>query len=113
MLPETNNFMMVMTLVTVLFAPITFISSYFGMNFAGGNGLDHPFKFCKSQSTLSKERLADIVPSVWWVSIPVLIFFTLLVFSFMLWDSIGDFFKKRGLQAHRHKRGGARQRHWR
>lgn len=38
---------MIMTVVTVLFAPITFVSSYFGMNFAGGKGLDHPFVFCE------------------------------------------------------------------
>lgn len=52
--------MMVMTLVTVLFAPITFIASYFGMNFAGGQGLLHPFAFCKSMRALVNDFSADI-----------------------------------------------------
>jgi Mg2+ and Co2+ transporter CorA len=42
---KTNNFMMILAVVTVFFAPLTFISGYFGMNFANGNGLDHPFAF--------------------------------------------------------------------
>lgn len=36
---------MILAVVTVLFAPLTFISGYFGMNFASGSGLDHPFSF--------------------------------------------------------------------
>jgi Mg2+ and Co2+ transporter CorA len=42
---KTNNFMMILAVVTVFFAPLTFISGYFGMNFANGAGLDHPFAF--------------------------------------------------------------------
>ena len=107
--------MMVMTLVTVLFAPITFISSYFGMNFMGGEGIDEPFYFCESCQELihwtSQRRMISLTCyAVWYIAVPVLVLFTLLVFSFMLWDSISDFFKKRGLAAHRHKRGKARSR---
>jgi len=56
---RTNNFMMILAVVTVFFAPLTFISGYFGQNFANGHGLDHPFAF------------------FWVVSIPVMAFVSL------------------------------------
>lgn len=42
---RTNNFMMVLALVTVFFAPLTVVSGYFGMNFSEGAGLKHGFSF--------------------------------------------------------------------
>ncbi|EME86841.1 uncharacterized protein MYCFIDRAFT_96983, partial [Pseudocercospora fijiensis CIRAD86] len=59
---QTNNFMMILAVVTVFFAPLTFISGYFGMNFASGDGIAKPFAF------------------FWTVAIPVLVIFMLLVF---------------------------------
>ena len=67
---RTNNFMMILAVVTVFFAPLTFVTGYFGMNFAKGNGLVHPFAF------------------FWVVAIPSLIGFMLLVFATMLWEDI-------------------------
>jgi Mg2+ and Co2+ transporter CorA len=83
---RTNNFMMILAVVTVFFAPLTFVSGYFGMNFANGDGLAHPFAY------------------FWVVATPSLVAFMLLVFATMLWDSIKDFFAKRGIKAHRYKR---------
>lgn len=78
---KTNNFMMILAIVTVFFAPLTFISGYFGMNFAGGKGLDHSFHF------------------FWFVAIPALVAFMTIVFATMLWDNIRDFLIRRGIKA--------------
>lgn len=78
---KTNNFMMILAVVTVFFAPLTFISGYFGMNFANGEGLAHPFAF------------------FWVVAIPSLVGFMLIVFGFMLWEQIGAWFASRGIKA--------------
>ncbi|SMR46421.1 unnamed protein product [Zymoseptoria tritici ST99CH_1E4] len=86
---RTNNFMMILAVVTVFFAPLTFISGYFGMNFSSGAGLAHPFAF------------------FWVVAIPSLIAFMLLVFGFMLWDNIQDWLARRGLKAHWGRRARA------
>ncbi|RMY40974.1 hypothetical protein D0865_12407 [Hortaea werneckii] len=83
---KTNNFMMILAVVTVFFAPLTFISGYFGMNFSAGNGLKHPFAF------------------FWIIAIPCLVAFMLLVFATMLWDNIRDLFAKRGIKATRRRR---------
>lgn len=83
---RTNNFMMILAVVTVFFAPLTFISGYFGQNFASGHGLDHPFAF------------------FWVVSIPVMAFFMLLVFATMLRDRIRDVLARRGIKAHWRKK---------
>jgi Mg2+ and Co2+ transporter CorA len=88
---RTNNFMMILAVVTVFFAPLTFVSGYFGMNFVGGDGLNHKFSF------------------FWVVAIPSLIGFMLIVFVTMLWDNIKDWFAKRGIRSHRHKRNRARR----
>jgi len=42
---KTNNFMAVLAIVTVFYAPLTVVSGYFGMNFAEGAGLKHDFKY--------------------------------------------------------------------
>ena len=83
---KTNNFMMILAVVTVFFAPLTFISGYFGMNFASGSGLAHPFAY------------------FWIVAIPSLVAFMLVVFATMLWDNIRDFIAKRGIRAVRRSR---------
>ena len=88
---KTNNFMMILAVVTVFFSPLTFISGYFGMNFSNGSGLDHPFAF------------------FWIVAIPSMVVFMLIVFMTMLWDNIMDFFHKRGIRAHRHRRNRTRR----
>ncbi|TKA23199.1 hypothetical protein B0A50_07592 [Salinomyces thailandicus] len=88
---KTNNFMMILAVVTVFFAPLTFISGYFGMNFAGGKGLLHAFSF------------------FWVVAIPSLVGFMLVVFVTMLWDHIRDFLAKRGIRATRRSRRHGRR----
>lgn len=82
--------MMILAVVTVLFAPLTFISGYFGMNFSSGNGLDHPFAF------------------FWTVAMPSLVVFTLLVMGSMFWDIIKVFLAKRGIRASRKRRARSR-----
>lgn len=88
---KTNNFMMILAVVTVFFSPLTFISGYFGMNFVNGGGLDHKFAF------------------FWTVAIPSLVAFMGLVFATMMWSNIEDFFQKRGIRAHRQRRNTARR----
>lgn len=88
---KTNNFMMILAVVTVFFAPLTFVSGYFGMNFGSGNGLAHPFSF------------------FWVVAVPALIAFMLIVFVTMLWDNIRDWFSKRGIRSHRRERNRIRR----
>jgi Mg2+ and Co2+ transporter CorA len=78
---KTNNFMMILAVVTVFFAPLTFISGYFGMNFSSGEGLAHPFAF------------------FWTVAIPSLAAFVLLVFGIMAWEQIGAWVASRGIKA--------------
>ena len=90
---KTNNFMMILAMVTVFFAPLTFVSGYFGMNFGSGNGLKHPFSF------------------FWVVAVPVLIIFMIVVFMTMLWDNIKDWFAKRGIRSHRRERNRVRRSH--
>ena len=83
---KTNNFMMILAVVTVFFAPLTFISGYFGMNFSSGAGLAHPFAF------------------FWIIATPSLVAFMLLVFGYMLADNIKDFFTRRGIKSRRSSR---------
>ena len=47
---------------------------------------------------------------VWVVAAPSLAVFTVLVFTTMAWEQIGDFMRKRGLLASRHKRTKGRKR---
>ena len=88
---RTNNFMMILSFVTVIFSPLTFVSGYFGMNFAGGSGLQHPFAF------------------FWVVAAPSLVVFMILVFATMCWDDIRNFIAKRALRSHRSKRNKLRR----
>ncbi|KAM3422875.1 hypothetical protein BST61_g357 [Cercospora zeina] len=78
---NTNRYMFVLAMVTVFFAPLTFISGYFGMNFASGSGLKHPFGF------------------FWVVAAPALVVFMLLVFGVMLWEQVGSWGTRRGMKA--------------
>lgn len=88
---RSNNLMMIFTVVTVLFAPLTFISGYFGQNFAEGQGLSHPFAF------------------FWTISIPVMVVFAVIVFAAMLWDKWKNWVAKRGVERHRSKRRRGRR----
>ncbi|QIW95275.1 hypothetical protein AMS68_000793 [Peltaster fructicola] len=83
---RTNNFLMIFTIVTVFFAPLTFISGYFGMNFDNGDGLDHPFAF------------------FWVVAIPALVGFMIIVAALALWDQIMDYFQKLYISIRRERR---------
>ncbi|GAB7357882.1 hypothetical protein MBLNU230_g0052t1 [Neophaeotheca triangularis] len=83
---RTNNFMYILALVTVFFSPLTFISGYFGMNFANGAGLDHSFAF------------------FWLIAAPSLAAFMIIVFGYMLWDNVKDLLAKRGVREHRSRR---------
>lgn len=74
---RTNNFMMILALVTVFYAPLTVVSGYFGMNFSGGKGLDHPFSFYFS------------------AAIPITAGSLFLVFACVYWEQLVDFFMKR------------------
>lgn len=56
------------------------------MNFANGDGLDHPFAF------------------FWVVAIPALAGFSIIVVALALWDQIVDFFKKWHIVANRRHR---------
>ena len=87
---KTNNFMMILAVVTVFFAPLTFVSGYFGMNFANGSGLNHPFGY------------------FWFIAIPSLVLFMVIVFATMLWDNIRSFLARRGLRAWHRRRGPRR-----
>lgn len=87
---KTNNSMMILAVVTVFFAPLTFISGYFGQNFDSGNGIARGFSY------------------FWVVAVPTVVGFMLLVFATMLSDNIKDFFAKRGMRAHRQKRNKQR-----
>ncbi|KAF2485917.1 hypothetical protein BDY17DRAFT_290538 [Neohortaea acidophila] len=88
---RTNNFMMILAIVTVLFAPLTFISGYFGQNFNKAGGIDEPFSY------------------FWTVALPVLAAFALLVFATMLWDTIKDWLAKYGMRQHRSRRNKMRR----
>ncbi|KAK3064360.1 hypothetical protein LTS18_007923 [Coniosporium uncinatum] len=85
---RTNYYMMIIAVVTVFFAPLTFISGYFGMNFASGDGLAHPFSF------------------FWLVAAPSLVGFMLLMGISMFWDSIRVFLARKGLWASRRRKPG-------
>lgn len=89
---RTNNFMMILAIVTVFFAPLTTVSGYFGMNFADGAGLNHPFAY------------------FFVVAIPFTLGCMILVVITMAWDSITDFFAKQGLAWKRRSRGAPRRR---
>lgn len=83
---RTSNFLMIFTIVTVFFAPLTFISGYFGMNFSNGSGLDHPFAF------------------FWVVALPALAGFMAIVFGVAMPREILDFFKRWNIRARRNRR---------
>lgn len=89
---KTNNFMMILALVTVVFAPLTVVSGYFGMNFSKGSGLDHPFHF------------------FFVVAIPVTVGSLACVGLGMCWDEVSDWIAKRARMRRKRGRRAARRR---
>lgn len=82
---KTNNFLMILAVVTVFFAPLTFITGYFGQNFSSGAGLAHPFSF------------------FFVVAVPSVVGFMALVFAYMFRDWFKDVLAKRGFKLHRRR----------
>ncbi|KAM0722275.1 hypothetical protein Q7P37_001716 [Cladosporium fusiforme] len=74
---RTNNFMMILALVTVFYAPLTVVSGYFGMNFAEGAGLKHDFAF------------------YFVVAVPVTLGSLAVVWLFVSWDGMAEWLEKK------------------
>lgn len=74
---KTNNFMMILALVTVFYAPLTVVSGYFGMNFASGAGLKHDFSY------------------YFVVAAPVTFGSLMVVFLFVNWDGMAEWVEKK------------------
>lgn len=74
---RTNNFMMILALVTVFYAPLTVVSGYFGMNFAEGAGLKHDFAF------------------YFVVAVPVTLGSLMVVWLFVSYDGLAEWFEKK------------------
>ncbi|KAF1988828.1 hypothetical protein K402DRAFT_452576 [Aulographum hederae CBS 113979] len=83
---RTNFTMKTLTYVTLFFAPLTVISGYFGMNFANGNGLDHPFAF------------------FWKISLPVTAATMIIVLAIVEMDRFKTRFMMGGLRLKRRQR---------
>lgn len=84
---NTNNFMMILALVTVFFSPLTFISGYFGMNFTRFTAINvHSDAF------------------FWYVSIPSVIVFMLAVGGQIMLRTIKNWFAKLHIQKGRRQR---------
>lgn len=72
---QTNNFMMILALVTVFFSPLTFISGYFGMNFTEFNSIHtHSDAF------------------FWWVAAPSVSVFMIAVSGQTVWRAVRNRF---------------------
>lgn len=89
---KTNNFMMILALITVFYAPLTVVSGYFGMNFASGAGLKHDFKYYFA------------------IAIPITAASLMVVALFVQWDHIAEWVekKRRRMQRREKKRRGKR-----
>lgn len=67
---NTNNFMMILALVTVFFSPLTFLAGYFGMNFHRFDALDYSDAF------------------FWATGIPVTFVFMMFVSGGIMWRGL-------------------------
>jgi len=84
---NTNNFMMILALVTVFFSPLTFISGYFGMNFVRFDAINqHSDAF------------------FWVVALPSVAVFMFVVSGNMMWTFFKNMFMKFRIQRIRDKR---------
>jgi Mg2+ and Co2+ transporter CorA len=83
---RTNNFMMILALVTVFYAPLTVVSGYFGMNFAEGAGLKHEFGY------------------YFVIAIPITIGSLMVVFLFVMWDQMAEWVEKKWRRRQRRER---------
>lgn len=83
---RTNNFMMILALVTVFYAPLTVVSGYFGMNFAEGAGLKHDFAY------------------YFVVAIPITFGSLMIVWLFVSWDGIAEWVEKKWKRKQRRER---------
>ncbi|KAF2156615.1 hypothetical protein K461DRAFT_1415 [Myriangium duriaei CBS 260.36] len=90
---HTNNFMMILALVTVFFSPLTFISGYFGMNFERFTGVqEHSDAF------------------FWIVALPSVFVFMAAVSGNVIWTSAKTWFVKltiKKVRSERNKRRAA------
>lgn len=84
---NTNNFLMILALVTVFFAPLTFISGYFGMNF-------HSFNAIETRSD----------GFFWLVAMPSVSFFMLVVSGKTVWHAIANRWAKLKIHTKRKQR---------
>jgi Mg2+ and Co2+ transporter CorA len=83
---KTNNFMAVLAIVTVFYAPLTVVSGYFGMNFASGAGLKHKFSYYFA------------------VAIPITAASMLLVVLFVKFGEISEWLEKKWKRRRRRER---------
>ncbi|GAM89014.1 hypothetical protein ANO11243_070480 [Dothideomycetidae sp. 11243] len=88
---KTNNFMMILALVTVFFSPLTFISGYFGMNFQAFDSIhEHSDAF------------------FWVVALPSVFVFMAAVSGNIIWSSAKTWFVKATIKKVRYERNKRR-----
>ncbi|KAL1297739.1 hypothetical protein AAFC00_006278 [Neodothiora populina] len=88
---NTNNFMMIIALVTVFFSPLTFITGYFGMNFSR-----------QDATQLHSDAF------FWYVAVPTTIVFIVLVGGQVIYRAVSSFFARLHVRKVR-RRGRARR----